>query len=116
MEATRYRFEVGDLTRTDVAQSEARLATAQSQLEGSEAQFVSSMERYVQIIGHPPVALSQPPALPNLPNSPEMAVEVSLVQNPDLAAVSKSVDASKFDVKTARASRLPKVQAVADDS
>lgn len=116
LEATKDRFEVGDLTRTDVAQSEARLAIAQSQLEGAEAQLTASMERYVQIVGHPAVNLEQPPALPGLPTSSDEAVEVALAGNPDIAAVAKLVDASKFDVRAARASRLPKVQAVAQDS
>jgi outer membrane protein len=116
LEATRDRFEVGDLTRTDVAQSEARLAIAQSQLEGAEAQLIASRERYVQWVGHAPTALAQPPELPNLPADSDAAVAVALEQNPDLAAVKKLVDAAKYDVGTARSSRLPKVQAVADDS
>lgn len=116
LEATRDRFEVGDLTRTDVAQSEARLAIAQSQFEGAQAQLVASKERYVQLVGHEPGSLSQPPELPNLPDSTDQAVGIALEQNPDLAAVKKLVDASKYDVGAARSSRLPKVQAVAEDS
>jgi outer membrane protein len=112
LEATKDRFEVGDLTRTDVAQSEARLALAQSQLEGAEAQLISSKERYILHVGSPPENLQQPPALPNLPATPDAAVNRALDDNPALAAAKKASDASRFDVATARASRLPKVSGI----
>jgi outer membrane protein len=114
--ATRDRFEVGDLTRTDIAQSESRLALAQSQLEGAEAQLIGSRERYVQFVGSEPIALSQPPTLPNLPASPETAVDVALKSNPDLIAANKAIDASRFDIKTARSARMPRVSAFADEN
>ncbi len=116
LEATKDRFEVGDLTRTDVAQSEARLATSQSQLEGAEAQLIASRERYVQVVGSEPVNLAQPPVLPNLPANVDGAVSTALGDNPNLAAVKKSADAARFDIAAARASRLPKVQAVSNGS
>jgi outer membrane protein len=112
LEATKDRFEVGDLTRTDVAQSEARLAIAQSQLEGAEAQLIGSRERYVQVVGTEPVALAQPPALPTLPTSVDGALNEALGDNPSLAAVKKSAEAARFDIASAKASRLPKLQAV----
>ena len=114
LEATKDRFDVGDLTRTDIAQSEARLATAQSQLEGTEAQLITSRERYVQIVGSPPGKLDQPPALPNLPASVDMAVQTALADNPDLLAAKDNSTAAKFDVKSAKGARLPRVQAVAN--
>ncbi len=114
LEATRDRFEVGDLTRTDIAQSEARLARAQSQFESAEAQLISSRERYIQIVGNPPGALAPVPQLPNLPVGPEAAVATALDNNPDLAAAKRLVDASRYDVGSARAARMPKVQAVAN--
>jgi outer membrane protein len=112
LEATKDRFEVGDLTRTDVAQSEARLAIAQSQFEGAQAQLIVSRERYVQLVGSAPVSLEQPPLLPNLPASHDVAVTKALEANPAMAAASKAADAALYDIKSAKASRLPKVQAV----
>jgi outer membrane protein len=56
LRASRDRFQVGDLTRTDVAQSEARLALARAQLQQAEAQLISSRETYIQIVGTPPEA------------------------------------------------------------
>jgi outer membrane protein len=114
LEATKDRFEVGDLTRTDVAQSEARLATAQSQLEGAEAQLISSRERYVQLVGTAPGDLEQPPLLPNLPETVDTAVAKALDNNPNLAAAKKASDAARFDIASAKSARLPRVQAVAN--
>jgi outer membrane protein len=116
LEATRDRFEVGDLTRTDVAQSEARLSTARSQLESVEAQLISSRERYVQLVGKEPEALVSPPELPNLPASVDAAMATALDHNPDLAAAKKAEEAARFDVASAKASRSPRLQAVANSS
>lgn len=114
LEATRDRFEVGDLTRTDIAQSESRLAVARSDLRAAEAQLISSRENYIRLVGSPPVDLQPPPPLPNLPESPEKAVAVALENNPDIAAAKKARDAAAYDVRTARASRLPTLSATAD--
>ncbi|WP_109806543.1 TolC family outer membrane protein [Sphingosinithalassobacter portus] len=109
LQATRDRFEVGDLTRTDVAQSEARLALAESQLRGAEAQLIAARESYIRVVGTPPGALAAPPPLPDLPDSPDAAVRIALDENPSLAAARKAREASRFDTDVARASRLPKV-------
>jgi outer membrane protein len=116
LEATRDRFEVGDLTRTDVAQSESRLAIAQSNRESAEAQLITSRERYIQLVGNPPGALEPPPPLPNLPSSADGAVETALAQNPGLATAQRNADAARFDIGVARASRLPRVSAIANKS
>lgn len=116
LDATRDRFEVGDLTRTDIAQSESRLALAQSQLEGAESNLIASRERYIQLVGDEPDDLQQPPPLPNLPQTADLAVEKALADNPDLIAAKKNQDAARFDVGSAKAARLPKVSLVADKS
>jgi len=113
LQATQDRFEVGDLTRTDVAQSEARLAIARGQLRGAEAGLISSRENYVRLVGDAPGTLEPPPPLPNLPAAPEPAVEVALVENPNLSAARRSAEASRYDVGIARSSRLPRISAVA---
>lgn len=113
LQASRDRFQVGDLTRTDVAQSEARLAGARSQLQNAQSQLISSRESYIQLVGSPPDNLEQPPELPKLPKDPDSAVDVALHDNPALLAARKSADASVYDVKVARAGRLPKVSVVA---
>ncbi len=116
LQATRDRFDVGDLTRTDIAQSESRLAIAQSNLEGAAAQLIGSRERYIQLVGVAPVNLEQPPLLPGLPDSPDVAVAKALADNPDLIAANRGVDAARYDVGVARASRLPRISGVANGS
>lgn len=116
LEATRDRFEVGDLTRTDIAQSESRLAVARSQLQTAEAQLIASRERYIQLVGEVPSGLQEPPPLPNLPASNEVAVQKALDNNPDLIAAKKSADAARYDIKVTRANTLPRVSATLDRS
>jgi outer membrane protein len=116
LQATRDRFQVGDLTRTDVAQSEARLAGARSQLEQAQAQLISSRENYIRYVGSAPGTLETPPALPKLPDSPDQAVQTALENNPSLLAAQKSRDATRFDVQVAKAGRLPQVSVVTGGS
>lgn len=116
LEAAKDRFEVGDLTRTDVAQSEARLARAEGNLRSAEAQLISSRERYVQVVGSEPVNLEQPPVLPNLPGNADEATDKALADNPDLLGAAEQRKAAGFDVKSAKSQRLPKVQGVVDGS
>ncbi|WP_203311109.1 TolC family outer membrane protein [Sphingomonas beigongshangi] len=112
LRASRDRFQVGDLTRTDVAQSEARLALARAQLQSAEAQLIASRENYIAVVGAPPGTLESAPPLPNLPTSPKAAVDVALERNPQLIAARKAADATRYDVGVARATRLPRVAAV----
>ena len=114
VQATRDRFQVGDLTRTDVAQSEARLALAQSQLESAQAQLVSSREFYLRIVGKVANTLDPPPPLPKLPTDPAEAVDIAIDNNPALIAAKKASEAAGFDVRIARSQRLPQIAAVAD--
>lgn len=109
LRASRDRFEVGDLTRTDVAQSEARLALARAQLQGAQATLIASRENYVRLVGTAPGTLDQPPALPALPGSADDAVTVALRDNPTLLAARELRRASDYDVRVAQAGRLPQV-------
>lgn len=109
LEATKDRFEIGDLTRTDVAQSEARLQLAISNMEGARSNLIRSKEIYIQLVGDVPGDLEAPPPLPNLPNTPDDAVKVALDANPDLIAAREFREAAAFDRRGANASRLPQV-------
>ena len=109
LKATSDRFEIGDVTRTDVAQSNSRLALARADLRSAEAALVASRERYVQIVGRVPVDLQPPPPLAGLPASPEEAVQTALDDNPDLAAAHQRAKAAGFDAKAAGAGRFPTV-------
>ncbi len=112
LEATRDRFEIGDVTRTDVAQSESRLSLARANLANAEARLASSEESYRRIIGRAPDVLAPPPPLPPLPATAEEAVRIAVVNNPDIIAVVRQAEASGLDVRTVRADRLPTVSGV----
>jgi outer membrane protein len=116
LRATRDRFEIGDVTRTDVAQSQARLALAQGQLRSAEANLAGARERYVQTVGRPPLDLAPPPPLPGLPASADDALAIALDRNPDLLAARERSRAARFDTRAAGASRLPKVSLFAEGS
>jgi outer membrane protein len=111
LEATRDRFQIGDLTRTDVAQSEARLQLGRSQLAAAQGNLTASEATYRQVIGHAPGVLAPPPPLPPLPTTPDEAVRIALASNPDLVAISRQAIAAGYDVRVAEASRLPTLSA-----
>ncbi|MEO5774489.1 MAG: TolC family outer membrane protein [Sphingomicrobium sp.] len=113
LEATRDRFEIGDLTRTDVAQSEARLQLGRSSLATAQGRASTSEQNYRRVIGHAPGVLAPPPPLPPLPATGDEAVRIALVNNPDLIAVNRQAMAAGYDVRVARAARLPTVSGVA---
>ena len=109
LHASKDRFEIGDLTRTDVAQSQSRLSLARGQVRSAEANLISARERYIQVVGKAPVDLQTPPPLTGLPGSAAEAVAIALDHNPDLLAARQRATAAGFDVRVASAGRLPKV-------
>jgi len=109
LDATRDRFEIGDLTRTDVAQSQARLELARGDTLTAEANLAAARERYIQLVGQAPGQLEAPPPLPGLPAKPEEAVAVALEDNPDIIASQERRKAAGFDIEVAGASRLPRL-------
>ncbi|MDA7787615.1 TolC family outer membrane protein [Sphingomonadaceae bacterium] len=109
LQASRDRFEIGDLTRTDIAQSQSRLAVAQGDLQTAEANLIGARETYIQLVGNAPGILEAPPPLPNLPESASSAVATALESNPDLIAARERAEAAGIDIDVAGASRLPTV-------
>jgi len=111
LQATRDRFEIGDVTRTDVAQSEARLELGRANLATTQGVSAASEQEYRRVIGHEPGDLAPPPPLPPLPASPDEAVRIALASNPDIIAINRQAQAAGYDVNVARASRLPSLSA-----
>lgn len=109
LRATKDRFEIGDLTRTDVAQSQSRLALARSDARTSEANLIAARERYIQVVGKAPVDLQSPPPLTGLPGGTDEAVQFALDHNPDLIAARHRSKAAGFDSNAAGAGRMPRV-------
>jgi len=107
LQATSDRFEIGDLTRTDVAQSQARLAQAQSSLRSAKANLTNARENYIELVGSAPDDLQPPPPLPGLPESADDAVIVALDHNPDMIAAREQAKAAGYEIEVAGAGRLP---------
>ena len=109
LEATSDRFEIGDLTRTDVAQSQSRLALAQGDLQTAMANLISARETYIQLVGKAPTNLAAPPPLPGLPGDVSDAVAIALKSNPDYIAAKERAEAAGFDSEVSGAGRLPRL-------
>lgn len=109
LQASKDRFEVGEITRTDVAQSEASLAAAVSQEITAEANLAASRATYRAIIGNTPGSLTQPEALPQLPASLSEAVEFALESNPAVVIARHNEKAAQYAVKQAKGGLSPTI-------
>ena len=97
---TRDRFNVGEVTRTDVAQAEARLAGARSQVSAAESQLRSSIGTYRRIIGVEPRQLAPGRPLDRyVPANLDAAVAIGLKEHPQILADFHAVDAAELQVK-----------------
>ncbi|WP_286828424.1 MULTISPECIES: TolC family outer membrane protein [Kordiimonas] len=113
LQASQDRFRVGEVTRTDVAQSEARLEGAKSNLLTAEATLASSRAQYRRVVGHTPAGLETPTGQPTLPASLDEAIEVAMELSPGVIAARYSEKAAREDVKQASGALLPSVDAFA---
>jgi outer membrane protein len=109
VEAVRLGFTSGDLTRTDIAQSEARLQLGRAGLATAQGRLTGSEENYRRVVGKQPGGLTPPPPLPPLPAKADEAALIALSNNPDLIAIKREASAAGFDVRVARAGRLPTI-------
>nr|WP_244523175.1 TolC family outer membrane protein [Aquamicrobium aerolatum] len=108
------RFEVGEGTRTDVAQAQATQAAAQAQLSAARAQALASEAAYLSFIGDRPGRLDAPsPVNRLLPANLEQAMAIALQEHPAIKATQHLVDAADFSVKVAEGAMLPQVSAQA---
>ncbi len=106
--AAKARLDVGEGTRTDVAQANARLALARSQLSIASAQVKSSSAVFKQVIGHAPGKLKMPGSIARLyPRSLNNAFSIAFAEHPALKATGYLVDAAEFNVKVSEGALLP---------
>lgn len=107
LRAAKDRFDVGEVTRTDVATAQARLSGAHSGLAVAKRDAASAREVYKAVVGHKPKRLSAHLPLPKTPKTLAAAKSTALQNHPDLLAVQHSVAALDLAVKQAEASMRP---------
>ena len=112
-QAAQDRFDVGEISRTDVAQAEARLSGARTNLISAEAQLEASRAAYIRVIGRAPKNLQASPGLPALPKSLEDAIAEALALNPALVAARENQLGSEAGVDLAVSGLLPSVDLTA---
>lgn len=110
MDETIQRFNVGELTRTDVSQSKARYSAAKSERIASEGNLLASKAVYEQIVGQSPEALVEPETMSALfPTDFEVAKEEALQNNYSLQYAKYLLESKSYDVKTNTGDLLPTV-------
>lgn len=110
LRAARDRFEVGEITRTDVSLAEARLAASRSQLVAAERDYQNAREQYRVAVGHLPGSLASPPPLPKTAKSAAQARKVAVRRHPDILQIQHQVAAADLAVRRAETTMKPTVQ------
>ncbi len=114
LEATNDRFRVGEVTRTDVAQSESRVALAVATRVQAEGNLQVSRSNYQRAVGHLPDRLAQPTERVNLPATRDEALALARAQNPNVIIADYSAKAAEDAVVATRAQLLPQVSVIGD--
>jgi len=109
LEAAQARFDVGEITRTDVAQAEARLSAGEASQTAAEASLKASRSFFEHTVGEAPATLETKPAVPTVPASEAEAREIANVQNPQLVAAREAENASRYAIDFAVGQMLPTV-------
>lgn len=108
-EAAEERFRVGEITRTDVSQAEARLARAAADRVQAEGVLQTSRANYVNIVGRPPEALEPPGEQVVVPSALDEALALSLANNPTVLAAEWTARAARDGVDLVAGELLPTV-------
>jgi len=110
---TRDRFNVGEVTRTDVAQAESRLALARANASAAESTLRASIATYRQIIGTEPRQLAPGRPLDRLlPRSVDQALRIALNEHPAIKSAQHSVDVAELQVKVEQGALAPQLGVV----
>ncbi len=107
LEATQDRFSVGEITRTDVAQAEARLSASKSSRILAEGNLNSSIANYKSVIGKAPENLSSPSLMAGLPGSADETINQAAQNNPSVIAAQFTAKAAEKNVDSIRGELLP---------
>ena len=111
---TRDRFNAGEVTRTDVAQAELRLAQGRSQLSTAELNYITSQAQYLQVIGVPaPARLAAASPVHRLsPRTLAGAIERGRAEHPTVTTAMYNIDVATYQVKVAEGALYPTLNAV----
>lgn len=107
LRAARERFEVGEITRTDVAFAEARVAQSEALLAGAEAGVASAEAAYQAAIGEKPGSLPSPPNVPRGASSESEARAIARSRHPNILAGQQNVTAAELNIRRAELSKMP---------
>ena len=113
LEATRDRFRVGEVARTDVAQAEASLSQSRADVETAKSDLATAVAVYRQVVGSDPGVLQQPRSVPDLPRTIQQAQDLA-AGNPALTSAQYAVAAAREAVRVTYASLLPSVDLSGD--
>ena len=114
LRSTRARFDVGELTRTDVAQARARVSGALSEVNAARANLASSRAVFRQNIGHAPGSLRYPRSIASkLPRSKKQAYQIAMSEHPAILASAHTEEAARHNIKVTRGELYPSVSAEA---
>ncbi len=110
LQSVQDRFRVGELTQTDVAQSQAGLALGQSQLETAEGNLQTALATYLQQVGAPaPAKLADPQPLVLPVNAEQTADQMAAENNPTVVSALFDLAAAKNAVSIAFSALMPTV-------
>ena len=101
LRAANDRFEVGEITKTDVALAEARLAASSSALAVAKGSYEKAVASYVSAIGEKPGSLEYPYFVPEVPNSLENAIAIALTEHPSIDELKNLIKVSEINSKIA---------------
>ncbi|WDI30560.1 TolC family outer membrane protein [Hyphococcus flavus] len=107
------RFDVGEITKTDVAQADARLAEARARLSNAQGDLAVARAAYAQLVGRMPGDLETVETLPELPESLETAQALARKFAPSLVGAQEQAEVSRRQVSIARGALLPSVSLTA---
>jgi outer membrane protein len=107
LRAAQDRFEVGEVTRTDVAQAQSAVALAQSGLAAAQGDLTRAIEEFREAVGRDPGALQTPDDLPRLAGDVDGSKSAAVRRHPDILEAQRNVAAAELNMRAAQAAMRP---------
>ncbi len=113
LRAAEDRFDVGEVTRTDVAQAQSAVALAESGLAAARGDLTRAIEEFREAVGRDPGNLQTPGDLPDLSEDVDGAKAVAVRRHPDILEAQRNVAAAELNMRAAQAATRPDVNLTA---